>query len=372
MKYIATVNSKGKAIVRIDGTRDELSCGKILKGWWINNENNSIKKALLTDTVRFHVQTKDIPNNETVKIEILDEDSIPLISDDRITSSKLNIINNQGFVDIDLNSPTLRDTIISDIGNEIELYAKCQYNKSLTELANSPEGQLKVYDVGYIPFEDCRINVCIDGRIEFLPEHFGVLARGEWNKLNFPYKYEAKVYYDQFNNPSLGGIPRTIDKIVINKPSSPRSNLNINDKNVPTYNQSNIKVAKPIAKSTGLPDRRYSNRTVNAAPVGRPVAAGAVLALSLALMSYDVAVPFAVNKEQSKIKEHYGILKLASQDLNIAYSNNMIPDNLLNTSSISAILNVILCGKREVSDEEFSAGKKIYTEISKFSKIQNK
>jgi len=118
--------------------------GKLKNGCWTDSEDNSITKALLGETVRFHITTENAQDGDEVFLTIYDKD---LISDDKISETKVIISGNKGYVDIKLEESWIK-FIEDDNGVEIELYCECEYNKIKKDFPVKEKDYLLVYEKG--------------------------------------------------------------------------------------------------------------------------------------------------------------------------------------------------------------------------------
>lgn len=346
----------------------------ILNGWWTDELDNPIHKALLSDIVRFHIETRGIPNERQVEISIMDDDGVFNL-DDEITTSSITINSNEGYVEIKLNR-TWSHHIDSDGGREIELYAKCRYNGISKEIVNTSDAQLKVYNVGYLVYDDSRIKIsthpnCI-GDIEFWPDHFGWLARGQWNQANYPYIYDGKVYTDAQGKQHLG-IPKKIramrdDYIPFNSQAH-SGNVAIRDRDLPRIEDNTP--PSPVNSPPTRVQRTKMRKTggVVKPPVGAKGGAVATLILDVAIMAYDIALPFAVNYENDKINEHYMLLiNNVYNDINMAYQSGIIEEGLTYEENCELASVLLYGGDADVSDKIYRIGCDVYEFISNFCK----
>lgn len=67
------------------GNWEEIAAGThFIKGWWTDDKDKPIKKAYIGDTIRFHLETKDIKDGEEVNFTVYDWDGI-LNLDDKLS-----------------------------------------------------------------------------------------------------------------------------------------------------------------------------------------------------------------------------------------------------------------------------------------------
>ena len=125
----------------------------IIKGWWTDNKNNPIKEALIGDTIRFHIETKDIPDGENVTFTIYDWDGMLNIDDkvDLVISgttseaNKIKITGNKGYVEW-ITGLGSQGMIEEEGDDEIELYVKCTYKAETIDLPISTDDYLILFE----------------------------------------------------------------------------------------------------------------------------------------------------------------------------------------------------------------------------------
>ena len=124
--------------------KDPPPVGKyFVKGWWTDEKDKPIKKALIGQKVKFHVQMdkSKVPTNSKINFTLMDWDGM-LNADDPIKlystakNPKTNAYPEINELITDVNgkaslSITLTDELVQftedDVGNEIELYFDCNY-----------------------------------------------------------------------------------------------------------------------------------------------------------------------------------------------------------------------------------------------------
>lgn len=163
-----TMNSGGKGYfssdkeVLVGNPKDPEPAGDyFVKGWWSDKNDTPITKAHVGDTLRFHLETKNIPDNEEVTFTVYDWDGM-WQEDDKLgliikgtseSDNKIKIIGNKGIKEWTTGFGT--QGLIDDEEDEIELYVECIYTdktKNETETVELPENEsdyLKVYDTSF-------------------------------------------------------------------------------------------------------------------------------------------------------------------------------------------------------------------------------
>lgn len=149
---------------------NEIKTDYIIKGEWRDNKNNLITKAKVGEHVKFCIETKNIPTNTPIKVELKEFDGkiyIPLLGlgytevrpfDDDIavyiTNPKTKettrfthiYVNSEGKAEFGITlSSDLDDLIQKDTGTHIELYFNCTYEGfETTYLPKSEDNYLEV------------------------------------------------------------------------------------------------------------------------------------------------------------------------------------------------------------------------------------
>ncbi|WP_163400359.1 hypothetical protein [Flavobacterium fluviatile] len=133
---------------------EEIPVGKhFVKGWWTDDKDKPIKKAYIGDTIRFHLETKDIKDGEEVNFTVYDWDGI-LNLDDKLsliingTSSpynKITIKGNKGIIEWTTGSGTQK--LVEEEGDdEVELYVSCSYKGEVIELPYNMDDYLVIFE----------------------------------------------------------------------------------------------------------------------------------------------------------------------------------------------------------------------------------
>lgn len=95
----------------------------IIDGYWTDLQDNKITKALLGETVRFHITTKNVPNDITMLVQVYEWNRV-----DNTRLGNINIITiygNTGYFDFKLNKKKWKELLKNTAeGNELELLCK--------------------------------------------------------------------------------------------------------------------------------------------------------------------------------------------------------------------------------------------------------
>lgn len=101
------------------GTIDDI----IIDGYWTDLNDNKIEKAILGETVRFHIKTNNVSNNTNFLIRVYEWNRI---NDIKLGSVKtITIIDNKGYFEFYLNKKAWKNLLKSiGEGKELELFCK--------------------------------------------------------------------------------------------------------------------------------------------------------------------------------------------------------------------------------------------------------
>ncbi|KIC03691.1 hypothetical protein OA88_02770 [Flavobacterium sp. JRM] len=123
------------------------------KGGWTDDKDKPIKKAYIGDTIRFHIETKDVKDGDEVTFTVYDWDGM-LNLDDKLSLviqgtsnpyNKITIKGNKGIVEWTTGSGTQK--LIEEEGdNEVELYVSCSYKGEVIELPYNMDDYLIIYE----------------------------------------------------------------------------------------------------------------------------------------------------------------------------------------------------------------------------------
>jgi hypothetical protein len=143
----------GKDGTVMDIPKDPPPAGKyFVKGWWTDNKDKPIKESHIGDTIRFHVETKDIPDGDEISFTVYDWDG--MINPDDILNlvesgtgtpyNKIKIKGNKGYIEWTTGAGSQK--MIEEEGDdEIELYVECVYKEEKVELPEMEADYLKLY-----------------------------------------------------------------------------------------------------------------------------------------------------------------------------------------------------------------------------------
>jgi len=221
--------------------------------------------------------------------------------------------------------------------------------------SNRPIDGIDLDGLEYLRADESRIKM-YGGKAHINLENFNVNTRIAWKSRdalgNWPsgnVGWPTKI--GELKHPNL---PKYPDPIELNGSNDPNSVLG----------QHNVQ--NPIAKSTGLPDRRYKERTVSGAPASARGVAGAVLALNAVTWGLEQYGIYQNNEDRRLVNEHTSILqKQVARDLNDALEAGMIPEEYQNLQDMGNISNVILSGVNPTDDQKiYDIGINIVKKIS--------
>lgn len=195
------------------GNWKEISVGTFFKrGWWTDDNDKPIKKAYIGDTIRFHIETKDIKDGEEVNFTVYDWDGM-INLDDKLSLflkgtsnlyNKIKIEKNKGILEWATGDGTQK-LIEEEQDNEAELYVSCSYKGEVIELPYNMDDYLIIFE------KEVKITVFIE-----LPhsEETGWGAKGlaghsamaigkkyfDYGPNNNPGTYSESQYDVDFNN----------------------------------------------------------------------------------------------------------------------------------------------------------------------------
>lgn len=175
------------------------------------------------------------------------------------------------------------------------------------------------------------------------------------NNLNTPTRKDFLRRNNDPNNwrPGEIGINTEIVKIErIANYSSFSTNADYSPVGVDPEN-TNIKVVAPIAKSTGLPDRRYKPRYVSTIGTGNvtKIGAGAMMVLNLAIEIIDKSILFSMDNDFDAIRDQTKMVNSAIQGVLHEAGQKFIPQKYCNENDLGAIANYVFQGKNSTRDK---------------------
>jgi hypothetical protein len=144
----------GKDGTVMDIPKDPPPAGKyFVKGWWTDNKDKPIKESHIGDSIRFHVETKDIPDDAEISFTVYDWDG--MVNPDDILNlvengtslpyNKIKIKGNKGYIEWTTGAGSQK--MIEEEGDDaIELYVECVYKDEEKILLPEMEADyLKLY-----------------------------------------------------------------------------------------------------------------------------------------------------------------------------------------------------------------------------------
>jgi hypothetical protein len=356
----------------------------VIGSHWTDAEGNRINKALVTDTVQLHLQTREA-DGKRLMVSIFDAN--PILDTELFEDIEVTISGNQAVVNIKLEE-RLGKYVKDDWGNELELYCRCYFEGSDTvfRIGRSSSQYLLVYEAGYYRDDRCRVIVNVtNGEIHWVPENCHRLTRNaHYNFVQNPQNWTWRGTQQDVGvkDATLLGLwafyrgevdSRTVfTRYHKNSAEATYFTLNSRDDS-PTVDDRRLKIGVVIAKSTGMPDRRIrSERTMVTAGNSNMRVAGAygALAIQAVIVTLDTLPLAAFWRDERLIKQHFEtLLSEVQDDIFLYLSNHLLPDHINNLETYFLLSNFILCGKRDgMSDELFEIGKYIYRNYSEFAK----
>ncbi|WP_261510980.1 hypothetical protein [Chryseobacterium paludis] len=177
-----------------------------VRGWWTDNNDAPITEALFGDTVKFHLQTQNIPDGQDVTLTLFDDDTIINTSEDKKDDQivLVHASNGQPVIKDGVNANKIVKTITlnnfesllkEDTDGTIELYFKCKYESEEVKFPSSPSSYLKVKGKSKIIFVNGHWNR-IAYKLGMSPgaggEQYWVFFTGDVKK----YKNSADAYFN--------------------------------------------------------------------------------------------------------------------------------------------------------------------------------
>lgn len=95
----------------------------IVDGYWTDLNNNKITKALLGETVRFHIKTKEVPNNTNILTRVYEWNRLNSIKLGNLKT--VTIVNNKGYFEFYLNKKYWK-SLLKNLGEGKELEFFCK------------------------------------------------------------------------------------------------------------------------------------------------------------------------------------------------------------------------------------------------------
>ncbi|WP_177191913.1 RHS repeat domain-containing protein [Parafilimonas terrae] len=232
---------------------------------------------------------------------------------------------------------------------------------------NNPVSGVDLDGLEYLYFNEARIEV-MRGGVFLKIENMHNITQNAFKQANSdPNNWS----YDQFGHKGIG-ISTEIGSINLQKytPNS-EADYNATDNSPgapePDFQPGQTQVQNPTAKSTGLPDKRYKDRTVSSAtPAGSRGLALASIAIDAIIVGSNISANYLVNDDINLAKKHIEILKQATYDVQTALNEGLVPQKYLTDEFISDIINVVLSGVSNLNNKDISnIGRQIYNTVSK-------
>jgi RHS repeat-associated protein len=233
--------------------------------------------------------------------------------------------------------------------------------------SNSPISGIDLDGREYLPFNEVRIEV-VQGDVHLKMSNMHNVTRNAFEEINNnPQNWRTNEIGIDTRIGSLGF------KNMPSNPIFPDVNMdNTYGANDPNFRSNRHVVSAPIAKSTGSPDRRFTNED-NRAVGGDPTSGSKGLArgsliLDGIIVGDAIARRMLGNDDFNKAERHVGILKMAVYDVNQALmaKNSPIPSEFRTPELLSDITNVVLSGVSIQGNKKVvEIGLKIYNEFSK-------
>lgn len=125
-----------------------------VRGWWTDENDKEIKESTIGETIRFHVQTQNIPDEKEITFTVYDWDGLKIMNDkltltDKNTGkedNKIKIKGNRGYIEWTTGegSQSLIEETLE--GDEIELFVECNYLDETLDLPEAESNYLILYE----------------------------------------------------------------------------------------------------------------------------------------------------------------------------------------------------------------------------------
>ena len=194
------------------------STGKyFVKAWWTDLNDNKITEALLEDTVKFHLETKDIPEGQPIFISLFEDDRRIKLDEDK-ENDKINLVDSktgkpssfQRIYGNKLVKTITLSNLDSFIKNEadgiLELFFACSYKNDHDDLPHKTSDYLKVKGMPKIIFVNGQWRIAHYTIGEIIPVGptepkkpywVDVMAKNAWDYFNLQFKYIEKFTINQ-------------------------------------------------------------------------------------------------------------------------------------------------------------------------------
>lgn len=136
------------------GNWEKIPVGEyFIKGWWSDDKDKPIKKAYIGDTIKFHLETKDIKDGEEVNFTVYDWDGMFNL-DDKLSLvmkgssnpyNKIKIKGNKGIIEWTTGNG-VKKLIEEEGDDEVELYVSFSYKGEVIELPYNKDDYLIIFE----------------------------------------------------------------------------------------------------------------------------------------------------------------------------------------------------------------------------------
>ncbi|MBK6483374.1 MAG: hypothetical protein IPG01_09640 [Chitinophagaceae bacterium] len=209
--------------------------------------------------------------------------------------------------------------------------------------SNNPISGIDLDGLEYLNANEARIEV-VDGSVKIKVTNLSSVSQYRVIQMNRSSEYWKSGEI---------GIDLSLGILSIGRKDYPQDELGPSNSEDPAHNPSTIPVEKPIAKSTGLPDKRFKDRSVESSTVLGNRTLGVSIAIVDVINYGGTAIANnLVNNDLDQIKEQSIMLQSAIADVNTALRQGIIPEDYQNPTALGNILNVVLSGTNPSSDDK--------------------
>lgn len=204
--------------VPIERKKIKTSTGKhFVKAWWTDLNDNKITEALLGDTVKFHLESKDIPDGQPIFISMFDDDRRIRLDEDK-ENDKITLVDSktgksslfQRIYGNKLVKTIILSNLDSFIKNEedgiLELFFACSYKNDHEDLPHKTSDYLKVKGMPKIIIVNGQWRIAHYTIGEIIPvgptepkKPYWVegMAKNAWNYFNLQFGFSKKFTINQ-------------------------------------------------------------------------------------------------------------------------------------------------------------------------------
>ena len=139
--------------------------------------------------------------------------------------------------------------------------------------------------------------------------------------------------------------------------------------------QKYVNVSNPIAKRTGMPDRRYKQRTISTVGINAKSTgfSYSMLALNAAIEVFDKYILYSFFNDLTDLEQQASSLRLAAMAVNDYASKGLLPSQFANdVDKLGNLINYVFQGKNDSNDKKIEIiGKEILKANGRYDEDSN-